>query len=398
MARADNADRGYVLLKPPEKDGSPNWLQLNEVLRTIQDRIWAVEGRTSPTTLRNSATVLAPPRDPDVAPEDSFRLYYDVAAGYAKVSESGSEFRKAFQEPGDVIADGDKGDITVSGSGANWQIDPSAVGTAEIADDAVTFAKLQDSSALDVLLGARGSVVGVGPYGEVTLGASMSLAAGPSLRRAALTGDVTAPVNSNTTTIANDAVTYAKMQDVSAASRLLGRGSAAGSGNPEEITLGTGLSMSGTTLSVPTAPTQVHLTADQTFSSATLASVTGMSFSVTSGVYYLFEFTILYQSDTLAVGLALAVTTPTFTRMGYTVRSMIADDGPAAESQGAGTSSGDNVSGAAVPATNTDYVAVVSGVILPSANGTLQLQAATSVGVTSVIVRQGSVGELTTFV
>ena len=49
-------------------------------------------------------------------------------------------------------------------------------------------------------------------------------------------------------TIRNDAVTYAKMQNVSAVSRLLGRGSAAGAGDPEEITLGTNLSMAGTVL------------------------------------------------------------------------------------------------------------------------------------------------------
>lgn len=70
-------------------------------------------------------------------------------------------------------------------------------------------------------------------------------------------GDITVSASGATWTVDNDAVTYAKMQNVSAASRLLGRGSAAGAGDPEEITLGSGLSMSGTTLSASSGSSPV---------------------------------------------------------------------------------------------------------------------------------------------
>lgn len=72
-------------------------------------------------------------------------------------------------------------------------------------------------------------------------------AANPTISRAALTGDVTASAGSNTTTIANDAVTYAKMQNVSAAARILGRGSAS-SGDPQELTVGLGLEIGATSV------------------------------------------------------------------------------------------------------------------------------------------------------
>jgi hypothetical protein len=51
----------------------------------------------------------------------------------------------------------------------------------------------------------------------------------------------------NTTDLVDDAVTYAKQQNCSAASRLLGRGDA-GAGDVQEIVLGTNLSISGATL------------------------------------------------------------------------------------------------------------------------------------------------------
>jgi hypothetical protein len=70
-----------------------------------------------------------------------------------------------------------------------------------------------------------------------------------SITNGDLTGDVTTS-GTLATTIPNNTVTYAKMQDVSAASVLVGRGAGSGAGDPQEITLGTGLSMSGTTLNV----------------------------------------------------------------------------------------------------------------------------------------------------
>lgn len=138
------------------------------------------------------------------------------------------------------------GDVT-AGPGSGSQ-------AATIANDAVTYAKMQNISAISKLLG-RGSAAGAGNPEEITLGTNLSMS-GTTLNAAdtdtgvtELTGDVTAgPGNgSQAATIPNNTVIYAKMQDVSAASKLLGRGDS-GSGDPQEITLGTGLTMTGTTL------------------------------------------------------------------------------------------------------------------------------------------------------
>ena len=103
---------------------------------------------------------------------------------------------------------------------------------------------------IDYVVGTTRSGLGTGRV--ATSSTSITVDKGKAneieFQRAALTGDVTASANSNSTTIASNAVTYAKMQDVSAASKLIGRGDS-GSGDPQEITLGTGLTMTGTTLS-----------------------------------------------------------------------------------------------------------------------------------------------------
>lgn len=69
----------------------------------------------------------------------------------------------------------------------------------------------------------------------------------PASNFPALTGDVTTSVGSVATTIANDVVTFAKFQNITD-NRILGR-SAGSSGDMQEIVIGSGLSLSGGTLS-----------------------------------------------------------------------------------------------------------------------------------------------------
>ena len=74
---------------------------------------------------------------------------------------------------------------------------------------------------------------GAGGFSNATVGTSLSFSAG-SLTRAALTGDVTAAANNNATTIANNAVTNAKLADMATAT-IKGRVTA-GTGDPEDLT------------------------------------------------------------------------------------------------------------------------------------------------------------------
>ncbi len=96
-----------------------------------------------------------------------------------------------------------------------------------------------------------------------------------TLERAALTGEVTASSNSNALTIANDAVTYPKIQNVSAADRLLGRGNGGGAGDVQEISLGTGLSLSTTTLNASISGFSIPVTFVIAASDETTALTTG---------------------------------------------------------------------------------------------------------------------------
>lgn len=156
------------------------------------------------------------------------------------------------------------GDVTLAGQSyltlAGQQITAAQINLASNVTGDLPLANLVQAPDPSVLLGRRSG--SSGDYEPITLGTNLSMsgtvlnASGGGGISDGDKGDVTVSDSGATWTIdsgavteakiADDAVTYAKLQNVTSA-RLLGRASA-GSGNAEEITLGTGLSFSGTTL------------------------------------------------------------------------------------------------------------------------------------------------------
>lgn len=140
--------------------------------------------------------------------------------------------------PGSITISSANGTITltgdVTGSGS------SSIATT-IASHVVSFAKMQQVTG-PVLLGLD---TGTADIAALSTNSTIDLS-GATVKRAAITGDISIANNSNTSTINNGVVTYAKMQNETA-STLLGNPTGL-SASPSEITLGTGLSFTGTVL------------------------------------------------------------------------------------------------------------------------------------------------------
>lgn len=183
---------------------------------------------------------------------------------------------------GGGVSDGDKGDIVVSGSGSVWDIDPgvltpfgrSLVGATSLASNAVLLGNatgVPQTVAMTTgqfLVGqAAGAPLAKSISGDISVSASgtAAIVANAVTTTAISDSNVTEQkLASDAVTsikILNAAVTYPKIQSVTAASRLLGRGSS-GSGQVEELSVGTGLQMTGTTLSATAGSDKVNRSGD----------------------------------------------------------------------------------------------------------------------------------------
>jgi hypothetical protein len=124
----------------------------------------------------------------------------------------------------------------------------------------------------------------------------------------------------------------------------------------------------------------------------TLADVTGLSFSVKAGVSYRFEFFVVYQTAATTTGITLSVNGPA----SPTALAFWVDVPSNATTRVLGNrrTYDTGATGAGVDTINSNVLAIVRGVITPSADGTLIVRYASEVGSSGVTVKAGSTGYL----
>lgn len=238
--------------------------------------------------------------------------------------------------------DGDKGDITVSGSGATWNINADAVGTTEMADNAVTNAKLANMAEATI----KGRQAGSGTGDPEDLTASQA--------RTALGLGTAALVNTGTGSGNVPTIAQADARYLLASNEIIGR-----------------------------------LSSTQSTSSTSLVDCTGLSVSVEAGATYQIEGFILFQSTAITNGISLSLNGPAAPT--EFAANIVASRTQTASSNNNINAYDQTTNSADVIAANTTQFALINGAMVNGANaGDLIVRFASEAGTQTVSIMAGS--------
>lgn len=131
----------------------------------------------------------------------------------------------------------------------------------------------------------------------------------------------------------------------------------------------------------------VELTADRATTSVSYGDVTGLSFAVTSGTKYWYEFFVLFDADLAGTGHQFALNGPTTTQFGYRKDSALTNN----TTDTRNINAYDSGAVTATSAATTGNIATIVGFIQPSASGTLIVRSRTeTAGTSTITVKAGS--------
>lgn len=139
----------------------------------------------------------------------------------------------------------------------------------------------------------------------------------------------------------------------------------------------------------------VKLSADLAAVTTTaLADATGLSFALTSGRFYSFQFWIRFSTAATTTGAQFAVNAPANSYIVYRTETSLTAAAAGAPTFRTARAVDIGTASASADAINGNLLAIVQGMIKPSANGTLIVRVGTEVAASGVTVRAGSCGIL----